>query len=844
MGVKWILPHKPNDMNLTTWAALLARSGGACEIRCSTQCDTRLEVDHRHSRGLDGETSLANCRLICGKANRERGMANDPKWEINGYFDEAFNYDALRKTQKFNLDSISECVDLFVGQHRSKLLGSVSLYPLTCGAGKTVLMLAVLFLICKEVTRLQPANPRPRKILWFVHQSELCRQTKHDLIKDIIDLRLVSTLPEIRICDETGDIDTDPRHHDITISCPHALWGTKTQRRSDVEIERILSYYDVIIWDECDFARDQIARLVRLAPHALKFGLTAAPIDADGNFIKECFILAGSASHAMVFEHDKCLAPMLPWLSAIRREYIKPVKHHGYGKFAAGIEQLAETGEHGEKFSLPGSMAAIRSAIHDSNALEQQMKEAWAQHWFSPHIFVPCNTIDEAIELCNQTRRDLALGGFSQDHGWYPTILVSAETKRDAKIFEKGRPKVELKMFHNNDEDVHPFRRALFSHGRCGPGSSRICFVVDMLLRGLNHWAIKYLVDIKRSRSWSEQLQTIGRTSRLPKHLIEMLGDDKFDAFCHPRFYFPDHGPKDVSSAKDAWEFILHMDERLEESGLISWRELLDGRNIEQSSKTEDAAAPFTAMDQLQIDNSLGEITARGEEITPEHIDAIVRALPDPQSESRVEFAKDHIRRVLTDRDYRNKIIMPEFDIIRPISREAPKRPEDYLKEELRAFILAHSMIPNEFADRLDDPNIEQLVGIMKRDDDAKHYRQVTKIRQLHEADGKPGVVTDIRNSLVGELVSRGYEYGRIIGPTSAETNSAIVKICGVQNVLGATANDGILDRPQYHYQFSLPNIRKKIKQIALGQLIMRGILGPAVHLYGSTSSAAVNVKT
>jgi hypothetical protein len=84
---------------------------------------------------------------------------------------------------------------------------------------------------------------------------------------------------------------------------------------------------------------------------------------------------------------------MLPWLSAVHREHIKPVKHDGYGKFAAGVEQV-ESGEHGEKYSLPGSMAAIRCAIHDSIAHEQQMKQRWPKHWFSPHLFIPCNTID------------------------------------------------------------------------------------------------------------------------------------------------------------------------------------------------------------------------------------------------------------------------------------------------------------------------------------------------------------------------------------------------------------------------------------------------------------------
>lgn len=839
----WVLPHKPNDMNLTTWAALLARSGGRCEIGCASPCDRELEVDHKHSRGLNGETSLANCRLICRKANRERGMANDPKWEVNGYFDGSFNFDALRQTQKFNLDSISECADLFVGQ-RNKLLGNVSLYALTCGAGKTVLMLAALFLICKEATRLQPASPRPRRVLWFVHQSDLGRQLRHDLLDDITKHRLVSTLPEIRICAETGDIDTDPRHHDITISCPHALWGTKTQRRSDVEIERILSHYDVIIWDECDFARDQIARLVRLSGHALKFGLTASAIDADGNFISECFVLAGSASYASVFSHDRCLAPMLPWLAAVGKGYIKPVKHDGYGKFAAGIEHLAETGEHGQKYSLPGSMAAIRSAVHDSITHECRMKQEWPEHWFSPHIFIPCNTIDEAMELCNQTARDLALEGLSADDGWYPTVLVSADVKRDAKAFEKGRPKAELRMFHTNPDLVHPFMRALTAQGRCGPGSSRLVFVVDMLLRGLNHWAVKYIVDIKRSRSWSEQLQTIGRTSRLPKHLTEMLGEDMFDAFCHPRFYFPDFGDPDASSARNAWEFILHMDERLENSGMASWQDMLEGKSPLQVEASEDAVAPFTAMDRLDIDNALGEIKVRGEQITPEHIDTIVRALPDPQSESRIESAKDHIRRVLTDREYRNKIITPDFDIIRPISREGPKRPEDYSDAELSAFIVAHPTISNEYTGRLNDPSVRYLVAIMKRDHDAKHYRQVTKIRQLQQANGEPGVVTDIRNSLLWELTSRGLEYGRIVGPVSTAINSAVARLCGMQTVPGATENDGILDRPQYHYQFSIPAVRNKIKALARGELIMRGLVGPAVHLYSPPSMAAGNVQS
>lgn len=835
--MKWILPHKPSDMNLTTWAALLARSGGACEIHCSTQCDTKLEVDHRHSRGLGGETSLANCRLICGKANRERGMAQDQKWQSNKFFDGTFNFDALRNSQKFNIENVFECGDLFVGGLRQKLLSYVSLLALTCGAGKTVLMLAFLFAICQEVARRQKGEPRPRRLLWFVHQAELGRQLKLDLEKDIVTHRLTTSLPSIRICDETGDLDTDPGDHDITISCPHALWQSKAQRRSDTEIERVLAAYDVIIWDECDFARDQIARLVRLSPHALKFGLTAAPIDADGKFISGCFVLAASASHAAVFANDKCLAPLLSWAAACQRGYIKPTKYDGFGRFSAAIEQL-EDGYHGEKYSLPGSMAAIRSAIHDSIKHEQQMRQKWPETWFSPHIFVPCNTIDEAIELCNQTARDCALEGLSADDGWYPTVLVSASTKREKQLFEKSRSKAELRLFHKTTDLIHPFMRALTNNGRCGPGSSRIMFVVDIAIRGLNHWGLKYVVDVKRSASWSEQVQTLGRTSRLPKHLSTLVGDAMFDSFCHPRLYYPDTGSDERSAARDAWDFILQMDSRIENSGLPSWCDLVDGIEIKPIEQPADAAAPFTLVDQLQIDNALGQLTSSGVQITPERTDAIIRSLPDPQSKNRMDAAREHIRRILTDREYRDEIVKPTFEIIRPISREAPKKPEDYSDEELTQFILDHPLIPNDWIDKLSDTNLRLAVAIMKRDDDFKHYRPVTKIRQLQDADGRPGVLTDVRNSLLLDLMSLGLEYPRIIAPVSWAVNRAASKLCGVKGD-SATENDGVLDRPHYHYQFSLPAVKHKIKRLALAELLMRGVVGPAVHLYSGSAGQA-----
>src|SRR4029077_261555 len=131
MSRVWILPDKPSDMDLVTWIALLRRSGERCEERCQQQCDTRLEVDHIHSRGLGGETSLKNCRLLCASKNRERGMSFDPRWEEFGYFDNRCDYEQLRTTQRLvGPDMIRQYADLFIADNRKKLLDCVSLFVL------------------------------------------------------------------------------------------------------------------------------------------------------------------------------------------------------------------------------------------------------------------------------------------------------------------------------------------------------------------------------------------------------------------------------------------------------------------------------------------------------------------------------------------------------------------------------------------------------------------------------------------------------------------------------------------------------------------------------------------
>jgi len=239
--MKWTLPHKPSDMTLEMWIALLSRSNSECEIRCASPCDSQLEVDHTHSRGIGGETSLSNTRLVCKRYNRERGMTHDPKWEEKGYFDGQFDLTRLRDTQHASgPGTIHAYGDLFVGDKRLKLLESVSLFALTCGAGKTLLMVSSLFAICREVSSRLKHAPRPMRVIWFVHERDLCRQLERELKTEITKYKLHDIEPQVQICDATGDLDRGPTYHAITISCPQALWGGKNEPKEGKPRSRIV----------------------------------------------------------------------------------------------------------------------------------------------------------------------------------------------------------------------------------------------------------------------------------------------------------------------------------------------------------------------------------------------------------------------------------------------------------------------------------------------------------------------------------------------------------------------------------------------------------------------------
>ena len=770
-------------------------------------------------------------------------MTHDPRYEQSGYFDNEFDLSGLRLTQQtVGAGNVQAFGDIFIGDKRKELLQSVSLFALTCGAGKTMLMVTVLFVLCAEISKRIKYAPRPQRVLWFCKETNLCAQLRAELLSEITRFRLCEIRPDVRLCDATGDLDTEPGGHAITVSCPHALWEKKGQQRSDAQIMEILSWYDVIIWDECDFAVDQIERLIRLAPHALKFGLTAANIDATGAILKRFFVLAGVASHRNVNESDHCLRPLLSWHEAKARGYIQPIDHNGFTRWEGAVEVRGE-GKHGERHSLPGAMAAIRKAIEDADQLDRAMRAEWPNDWYDRHIGVFCTSREEALDLSEQTNEYLRNAGYSAADGWRSVVVISADKKLFAKRGQQ-LPLEEQHLFHKNPNLVNPFMLAAAERnsGRCDRGSARICFFVDIGVRGVNNWPWSFIVDLKRSGSVSEQVQTLGRLAR-PGRLQHKYNEAApFEYYCHPRWYFPHAGLDLIGTIEDAWNFVVEMDQRMEAANMFSWQNIAKGEKRADAGPEQNPAAPFTLMDRLKIDSALNELKREVQTPTEFDIAKIIASLPGQHSAERDRFAREHIENVLTKPDYKRRLIDLKIDkdqMMRPIAMEEPKKPSDYTFEELAAYILhddeTENAVKQADVDKLKiDTSFRDFVARQKRKTDKRLFRQVPKMRQLQKEGGQSGILSDIAADLFGELQKGNmvtYSHEAYEGIARA-VNNATCYLAGIDLDIGGTKNNGILDRPAYHYQLIAPSTVRKIKELAIAGLIRKDVIPGLTEFY------------
>jgi hypothetical protein len=239
-------------------------------------------------------------------------------------------------------------------------------------------------------------------------------------------------------------------------------------------------------------------------------------------------------------------------------------------------------------------------------------------------------------------------------------------------------------------------------------------------------------------------------------------------------------------------------------------------------------------VDRLQIDKALSGFKVRGEEITPGDVENILGSLPGDISDARRKRAKEHIERVSdpNDAQYRRRFVgTSDLVMIMPVAKEISGLAPSI--EELRTFLAIRSLHKEMSAillPLLDDATqpIRQMILTEYQNYNQKHYLAPAKIFQLHKADGKPGILTNIGGALSGDLqraeLTTRQEFSKIMQAVCTATSM----LTGIKD----TSNDGPLDRPSYHYVLQLPHNQRRIKNLAVDLLVRWGVLQELQPLY------------
>jgi len=875
--MRFKIPHKPDCITTLEWEAILNRhkppicenwADGICaELHGALDQDGEIPLsdDHRQARSKGGEDSARNCRLICHSGCKEsnlvRGAGEDTRWRDEFWFDRHLSYAGLRAVQVYcGPQLIKNHAELFTSRDkRNNLLTYCSLFVLTTGAGKTMLTVSLLLAINSEVLRRTDKGPRVGRALWFVKDTTSADQLEAELEKEVQKYGLHQEAPRILKCTQSGDLAKGYAYHDITIACPQAVWDRENQPRTDDQIREILNNYDAIVFDECDWAHAQLGRIVTLATHALKFGLTATPINADGGVISKHFILATSASYALTFELDRCLKIVPTWESGKSEGYIVPVQHSAHTKGVRGQHEYIEAA-HNDKDSLPGQLATVHKAIMRAEQLEREMKITMPDDWYSPHILIRCSTIKQANSLTAQIEELLSRlkrqGELSGD-GWRTAMMYQGVKHRyivqGGEVIKKSLPDSSEEKYLIHDagtskraEKIHPWLLAKESNnGRCADKSARILIVIDIGVRGLNNWTCLINVDINRSSSISEQVQFDGRTHRIPNHLKKYLDIDRCKRFVTAHLYYPDANGTDWASTAEARRWVHTMEEQLEKSGLPTWRDLLYGDATENALTDPDLnkkrEVPFTEADRTQIDNELGQRINDGISIedlarlSDEEINQIVNQLPPEITNARREAAVEHIRSVTQDEEYRKKFIcVPARDPVCAVLKETQLRPDQYEDSKLEQFVNESLKVRDDlragYLQRIRDEDqfVRNLIGALIYEDEKQAYIPPVKIRRLN---GEDSIVSEIGGAITNALLKNGVytDFRANIGSVIKAVNCALQDVFDVENA----GNDGPLDQPGYHHKICSPTISTRIEKLTYIYLAKWGRLGAASSLYG-----------
>ncbi len=840
----------PTDLHLSQkeWEYLLKRDKEQCALKpvCALRgivgyCDDSVDVDHRQPQALGGDDSLANLRLLCAHPNRGRACEPDAQWAKPNYWDEPnINISKLRHVQA---EAGWEAVDTFAAglkpddliRLRKTLLGSTTLLVGATGIGKTVLFQSLAFRINHLIG---VGYPRIRRVLWLTTDNTLRDMAYTELETETYSLGIAPNAPKVVKAPTFADFKSDPGA-DITVATVHMLWKVESKdgvlRREDNAIRDALLGYDTIVFDEGDWATEEMRHIAHLARHAWQFALTATPriaVIVGGEKAKDTakrFVLItpdAIASYKTAVHTDMCVK--------VLGEARRSVGHDGRAELERGIQKLNK-----EQVSndLVLWCSLVVEAVLEADHFETNMKMLSPDLYYSPHIMVRFQDIKD-IKLATyvvQERLNELKGKALQNPGWnIAPLFAGMRAGEFTHLSEHGFRYGDLSA-KNGKLWTHPFMMAKNTNGQAAEASCRILFMCNIGTRGINNWPVQTIVDNSNKTSLTDLIQFIqGRPIRWPPHLAEwLMPGHPMRKFATTKVMIP---PSEIEEDKlkaieVARRFIETMHEEIKSAGLLTWNDLLEGQRIEDAqpniagvthtvTQADKYLAQGLVSEVLEENGSL--LMASSEDIVKRLVDDSMMSVPSDKIEKLVRY----VERLLSDPDfcvneltakktYTAVNLKPECVIDKLLPQQ------EYSLDVLLRWVHSDPLYHHTWKvceQRLQDNDqltIDQVSNQL-RTVQQLNYRSLPRLYQLNQSKKslKPGVFELIASDLYDELRQGGqWISDRSVVPIAVR--AAAKTLFDIDKA----DNGGDMDHPAYHFAM-LGKHREKIKAMARAKMV------------------------
>jgi len=587
-----MLPSKPDWMEQSDYEAVAqpnqcSRLGTTCgSVPCGLIAGTntyRVEIDHIVPKSRGGDDSRGNLQLLCACENRKKWANIDDSYRDQTFFDSVVNTDRLRPSQLdygYNL-SVFSYKDLWLKPPR-ELFDRFMLVAWIVGAGKTVGMAAILLGINRAIEMEGPGRKRIKRVLWMVHQETLVDSLTEELRDELTGYGILDRAPEVAKIKTAADWKRNILA-DIVVCCPQSIWERDNRSLSDESLSLALSRFEAIVIDEGHFAIDKYLQIAMFAPSALKFSMTATPMDSDGYFLSESykgkykdrFFLFSAYGYQQAYD-DGVMKTLLSYEEGVDRGFYKEELGGESVEFSSGNIVIGE-----DNTKNPNCSQRAHKVIRSScDAATIESRETGCDM----HIMIRAGSINEAKNI-QKSLSDESYQWPKDSHGWGSSAVYSGA---------RGTKKLS--------DSEHPWMLVKKRDGKVGNSSKRVVITVDIGQFGINNRYCSVVGYVEPQLSLIEIIQRIGRA-------IRGIPNKK----SHVRIVWNGQKEEFKEKLKQAIDYILNMHEYVPNAFPM----LKDIIVAEKAAvRLDPSIAIITPIERAQI----ASISGNNEQMSPEEI--------------------------------------------------------------------------------------------------------------------------------------------------------------------------------------------------------------------------------